>query len=117
MPLIPLANALGRIPWVTLWNVSLAVGGIFLISYFASIGFLPDFDLKTLTATIAGVALVGMFLVFLIGFGLISPSFFLNPEKVRKRKIYALLEATLGTASAFAFVMAFDVSFHYCPVV
>jgi hypothetical protein len=97
------------IPWTALWSLSLAIGGLFLVSYFASIEYLPDLKIEDLTVTIAAVAVVGMFLVVVVGLGLTLPILFLTPDGTL-RKQYVSLQATLGVATAFAVFLnaAFD---------
>lgn len=72
-----ITNQIKQISWVGIWNLALLVGGFFLFTYFASIGFLPDLDLKALTGTIIGVAIMSLFVVALVGFGLMLPAIFL----------------------------------------
>ena len=90
---------LKAIPWAALWSLALATGGLFLVSYFASIKHLPDLKIEDLTGTILAVAVVGMFVVIFIGYGLILPILFLKPGRSFG---YVLSKAAMGTATAIA---------------
>ncbi len=91
---------LDAIPWISIWNLALAVGGFLLLGYFASIEFLPDLELKDLAGTIAAVAVVGIFIVVLIGGSLLIPALYLEVEEKSKRKS-ALYIAGVGIALPF----------------
>jgi hypothetical protein len=43
----------------TFWSVCLFVGGLFFLIYFASIGFMPEFDLQTSIGLLVVSALTG----------------------------------------------------------
>jgi hypothetical protein len=58
---------------VTAWSVFLFVGGLFFLVYFASIGFMPEIDLKTSVALLAVSALTGGFLLLILGVYLLAP--------------------------------------------
>jgi hypothetical protein len=92
---------LKAVPWASIWNVVLAIGGLILLMFFLSIGFLPDLDLKGVTTLVAAVAVVGLLLVAYLGYVLWFPSFMygaLTSMEVRKlttKRI--LLESVSGT--------------------
>jgi hypothetical protein len=58
---------------ITVWSVFLFVGGGFFLVYFASIGFMPEIDVKTSIALLAVAALTGGFLIIVLGFYLLAP--------------------------------------------
>jgi hypothetical protein len=107
---------LKSIPWLSIWNVILAGGGIFLLAFCQSIDFLPDLDLKEITTTLAGIALVGIQFVAAFGFALLVPALF-QPKELTKldnnSKILILFEALLGIliAGAGLFYKANDGSY------
>ena len=106
---------LKAIPWAAFWSLALATGGLFLISYFASIEYLPDLKIEDLTGTIAAVAVVGMFVIVIVGFGLTLPVLFLKPDRALN-KFYVPSQAALGVVTAFAFFVnsAFDYGYRDC---
>ncbi|MDI9333869.1 MAG: hypothetical protein QM533_05790 [Cytophagales bacterium] len=95
---------LSAIPWSSIWGLALAVGGIFLLIYFASIGFLPDLELKDLMGTIAAVALVGIFFVAIVGGSLMLPTVYLNVES-NSAKFTAFFQAGLGLLLPFFIIL------------
>jgi hypothetical protein len=90
---------LKKIPWLSIWNIVLTIGGIFLLAFCVSIDFLPDLDLKEITVTLAGIALVGVQFVAAFGFALIVPALF-QPKELTKldnnSKVLIFVEAVLG---------------------
>ena len=55
------------------WSVFLFVGGLFFLVYFASIGFMPEFDLQTSIALLVVSALTGGFPLIVLAFFLLAP--------------------------------------------
>jgi hypothetical protein len=102
------AEQLKKNPWLSLWNSLLAIGGILLIAFFLSINFLPDLDLKEITATLAAIALVGIWFVTAFGLGLLLPTLF-QPKDITKldtdSKWLLIIEALLGIFIAGAVLL------------
>jgi hypothetical protein len=104
--LAELLDQVKEIPWMSLWNLALVVGGLLLITYFASIGFLPDLDLKAIAGTVAGVAIIGLFVVVLLGMGLILPTLFLSATDDRNKWLQ-IAEPLLGICLAYLVLLSF----------
>lgn len=102
--LTELFDQIKAIPWTSIWSLALAIGGLFLIVYFCSIGFLPDLDLKAIAGTVVGVAVVGLFVVAVLGMGLLLPTLVLNPVDTTK-KGYQFSQAVVGIVCAFAVLL------------
>lgn len=94
---------LKSIPWVSLWSLSLVVGGLLLLGYFSSIEYLPDIDLQSISMTVVGVAVVGLYVVFVIGLGLILPTLFLDGSvgTDKRARLHLVLQAAIGILAAF----------------
>jgi MFS family permease len=93
---------LRAIPWGSFWSLSLAIGGLLLLSFFSSIEYLPDLDINSIASTVAGVAVVGVFIVLIIGFGLTLPTLFTDANDVSKEnKKHLLWQAVAGVFLAF----------------
>jgi hypothetical protein len=80
---------------ITVWSVFLFVGGVFFLVYFASIGFMPEIDVKTSVALLAVSAFTGGFLLIGLGFYLLAPSWWwvhMTPdlEPVKSARWFAL---------------------------
>lgn len=106
------SSELNAMPWASLLSLTLAVGGIFLLVFFVSLGFLPDLDFKDLTGIILAVALVGVCTVLVIGGGFVLPTLYLDLQDQRKR-LTALLQAILGVVWAFLLVLKAIFASHY----
>jgi hypothetical protein len=105
-PLFELLEQIKEIPWTSLWNFALALGGFFLITYFASIGFLPDLDLQAAAGTVVAVAIIGLFLVVNLGFGLLLPTLFIRADDEGKKALQTA-ESLTGVVFAFAILVVF----------
>lgn len=55
------------------WSLILFLGGLVVLIYFAHIEFLPDIDLANATALLASAALIGAFIVFILGAFFVFP--------------------------------------------
>lgn len=51
--------ALKDLPIATVWTVVLALGGVQLLVFFATVGFVPNIDLKAAASLLAATALLG----------------------------------------------------------
>jgi len=58
-----------------LWNVSLLVGSLIFITYFASIGFMPEIDATASVTLLSVSAITGAGLLIAVGLALIAPSY------------------------------------------
>ena len=58
-----------------LWNVSLLLGSLIFITYFASIGFMPEIDATASVTLLSVSAITGAGLLIAVGFALIAPSY------------------------------------------
>jgi hypothetical protein len=75
-------------PFLVLWNVALILGGVITFSHFVSIGYFPDLDIKTASAFLLGIALLGVSLVSLLAVVLIVPSYLIRSEIWRPYYLY-----------------------------
>jgi hypothetical protein len=85
-----------EIPWAALWSLVLTVGGMILVSYFLSIGYIPDFELKDLVGTIAAVAVVGLLFFMSFGACLILPTLLFSDRIESKEKLRTYGQALVG---------------------
>jgi hypothetical protein len=89
------------IPWASIWSLVLAIGGLILVLFFSSIGFLPDLDIEALAGVIASIAIVGLYFLIMLGTGFILPTLFIKLDAPAHKAIHkatVLLEAFLGIA-------------------
>jgi hypothetical protein len=91
-------------PWVGIWNLALATGGLLLVVFFGAINFLPDLDLKALAGTLASVAAIALFLVGFLGAGLMLPTLYIDLAGSQDGRI-RFFEALLGIFVAFALLV------------
>ncbi len=103
---------LKEIPWTSIWNIILATGGLMLLMFFLSIGFLPDLDLKSVTTLLAAVAVVGLFLACYLGYALWLPSFMYGALSSSEARILTtkriLLESVSGALSTIFMAIILD---------
>jgi len=67
-------------PFLILWNVALVLGGLITFSHFSSVRYFPDLDIKTLSAFLLGIALLGVALILLLAVVLVVPSYLIRSE-------------------------------------
>lgn len=93
-------QTLKELPVATVWTVVLALGGLQLLVFFATVGFVPNLDLKAAASLLAATALLGAGLVAAIAVMFALPSIMLastSPAPVGNRQIVRhLLESAIG---------------------
>lgn len=93
-------SALKEFPVATLWSLILMVGGILMFSFFASIEFMPEIDMKAALSLIAATAMIGIIVVVVMGGILVLPAIAIKisrDDQNRQAILFQhLIEAALG---------------------
>jgi hypothetical protein len=107
-------QALKDLPVATMWTVVLALGGVQLLVFFATVGFVPNIDLKAAASLLAATALLGVGVVAMIAVMFALPSVVLAvsfPVPTGNRQIIQhILESVLGVMGMPILIVAVSIA-------
>lgn len=104
-PLKTQFELLSAIPWATLWNIVLTVGGLQMVVFFSSIEYFPDLTWKDLAVVVSSIAILSIFLTTGIGLSITLPSIYLKSQSTRDRP-YVFFEAVFGILYLYILVLS-----------
>jgi MFS family permease len=100
-----------ELPITSLWSLILMVGGVLIFSFFASIEFMPEIDVKAALTLVAATAMLGIIIVVGMGGMLIVPAIVIkiSQDSTKRQAIFLqyLIEAAVGIFLASAFLFWF----------
>lgn len=92
------------------WSAFIISGGMVFIFYFAHIGYMPEFDLKSAIAIVSAAAITSIFTILLFVFVFIMPAIFWTEGLTKNAKVRNWLEDDNGERSIFKASVSFALS-------